>query len=138
MLRDNWPVKLIGYASAFFFGRRPAKGVFDDLQLWFVERRILMHTIGFHRAKSNRLSRPIDAMYRFVSKFSPAHWIPLVFYPPTYQARYNDIRTQFLLDDTVIPQRKHGPGYSLMLAGGALVAFCLALYGEYILVFIAP
>ena len=36
----NWDKKLIGYISAFFFGRRPAKGVFDDVQLLFAERRV--------------------------------------------------------------------------------------------------
>lgn len=37
----NWKVKLTGLAAALFFGKRPAKGFFDDLQLWFVERRII-------------------------------------------------------------------------------------------------
>jgi len=138
LFRDNWPKRLMGYASGLFFGRRPIKGVFDDLQLWFVERRVLLDTTGFHRDEPNWLTKHIDAAYQFISRLSPAGRIPLFLYPPTYQARYNDLRTQFLLDSNAIPQGRHGPGHSLLLAGGAFVAFCLALYGEYVLVFIAP
>lgn len=36
---ENWPKKVIGYGAAFLFGRRPARGVFDGMQLWFAERR---------------------------------------------------------------------------------------------------
>jgi len=36
----DWPKKLVGFFAAFVFGRRPAKAVFDDMQLLFVERRI--------------------------------------------------------------------------------------------------
>lgn len=138
LFRDNWPKRLMGYASGLFFGRRPIKGVFDDLQLWFVERRVLLDTTGFHRDEPNWLTKRIDAAYQFISRFSPARHIPLALYPPTYQARYNELRTRFLQDATAIPQERHGPGHSLLLAGGAFVAFCLALYGEYIMVFIAP
>ena len=34
--------KLVGYGAAFFFGRRPAKAVFDDLQLWIAERMVAL------------------------------------------------------------------------------------------------
>jgi hypothetical protein len=37
---DNWQDKLKGFAAAYFFGRRPAKGVFDDFQVWFIKRRV--------------------------------------------------------------------------------------------------
>jgi hypothetical protein len=37
----SWPEKLIGYASAFFMGRRPAKGVCDDLQWYMAQQRVL-------------------------------------------------------------------------------------------------
>jgi hypothetical protein len=37
---EQWPKKLIGFTSAFFFGHRPALAVIDDIQLWFAERRV--------------------------------------------------------------------------------------------------
>lgn len=40
VVTDSYPQKLIGLGAAFVFGRRPAKGVFDDLQVWFAERRV--------------------------------------------------------------------------------------------------
>jgi hypothetical protein len=61
---DNWNKKLIGYAAAFFFGRRPAYGVFDDMQLFFVEQRLLAG--------------------------KPLRWYHL----PNFQARYNDLKDQ--------------------------------------------
>jgi hypothetical protein len=60
-----WPTKLVGYFAAFVFGRRPAKGVFDDVQLLFVERRATMH------------AKP--------------YW----FSTPAFKARYNDTVAQF-------------------------------------------
>lgn len=36
----DWPKKLIGYFAAFVFGRRPARGLIDHLQLFFAERRV--------------------------------------------------------------------------------------------------
>lgn len=59
---QNWQKKLLGYGASLFFGRRPVKGVFDDLQLWFAERLV------------------IDEK-RF-------RW----YHPPTFRARCNDIR----------------------------------------------
>lgn len=61
---QDWDKKLMGYGAAFFFGRRPAKGVMDGLQLWFAERRVL-------------LGRPVV-------------W----YHPPTFQARYNEVKAQ--------------------------------------------
>lgn len=60
----DWPKKLIGLAAAFFFGRRSAKAVIDDMQLVFAERRV-----------ANGL--PL----RF-------------YHPPTFKARVNDIAGQ--------------------------------------------
>jgi hypothetical protein len=57
----NWDKKLVGYGAAFFWGRRPVKGVFDDLQLvvaqWMVANGKAVHAL----------------------------------LPPTFQARYNDV-----------------------------------------------
>jgi hypothetical protein len=58
----QWPNKLMGYAAAFVFGRRPAKAVFDDLQLWQCERQVLR----------GRRSAP---------------W----YYPPTWKATFHDV-----------------------------------------------
>ncbi|MDQ6731746.1 MAG: hypothetical protein M3022_16035 [Actinomycetota bacterium] len=54
--------RLMGFAASFFFGRRPARGAFDDVQLWFAERHVA-------------LGKPI-------------RW----YHPPTFAARCNDIR----------------------------------------------
>lgn len=70
---DNWDRKVMGYAAAFCFGRRPVRGVWDDLQLWFVERRVL-------------------------AEQAPPKW-----YPPAFQARYHYLHDCYLLDSTVIP-----------------------------------
>ncbi len=35
---SNWDKKIMGYAAAFFFGRRPMKQVFNGVQLWFARR----------------------------------------------------------------------------------------------------
>jgi hypothetical protein len=56
---SNWDKKLMGFAASFFFGRRPLRRVFDDVQLWFAKR---------HAASA-----------------TPAHW----YHPPAYQARCN-------------------------------------------------
>jgi hypothetical protein len=57
----DWPKKVIGYGAALFMGRRPAKGVFDDLQLWVAEW--------------------------FVRNGKSVHRL----LPPTFQARYNEV-----------------------------------------------
>jgi hypothetical protein len=61
---ENWPKRVMGFAAAFLFGRRPAKAVYDDIQLWFAERRVALD--------------------------KPLHW----FYTPPFKARYNAIREQ--------------------------------------------
>jgi len=61
VVTDGWDKKLLGYGAAFFFGRRPVKGVFDDLQLWVVQQMV-SHGKGLRG-----------------------------FLPPTFQARYNDV-----------------------------------------------
>lgn len=58
---QNWDKKLIGYFAAFVFGRRPAKGFFDDMQLSLAQRRVI-------QGKKVR-------------------W----YHPPAYRARYNEV-----------------------------------------------
>ena len=41
---SNWDKKIMGYAAAFFFGRRPMKQVFNGIQLWFAR-----HSTEDHR-----------------------------------------------------------------------------------------
>ena len=57
----SWDKKLIGYGASLFFGRRPMSEVFDDVQFRFAARMV-------KRGKGLRF------------------W-----YPPTLQARYNDL-----------------------------------------------
>jgi hypothetical protein len=61
---DAWPRKVMGYSAALFFGRRPAKAVFDHMQLIFAERQVAL-------GKNTR-------------------W----YQPPTYQARINSLKAQ--------------------------------------------
>lgn len=59
----TWDKKLIGYGASLFFGRRPMRRVFDDVQLWFARRR----------ANGNP-------------------FFPGALLPPPYEARVNDLR----------------------------------------------
>jgi hypothetical protein len=61
---SNWDKKLMGLAASFFFGRRPLRRVFDEVQLWFAERH--------------------------VASRAPTHW----YHPPTYRARCNHVAAQ--------------------------------------------
>jgi hypothetical protein len=54
----------MGYSAALFFGRRPAKAVFDHMQLIFAERQVALG--------------------------KNTHW----YQPPTYQARINSLKAQ--------------------------------------------
>lgn len=57
---NNFPRKALGLVAAFMFGRRPAKPIFDDIQLWFAQ----VHAVS---------GRPVAAWHL-----------------PTYRARYNE------------------------------------------------
>jgi hypothetical protein len=60
---ENWPKKVMGYGAAFFFGRRPAAAVFDEIQLWFAERRVaLKKPLRFYHTP------PFKARYNVVSE----------------------------------------------------------------------
>ena len=64
-ITNGYPTKIMGVFSGFFFGRRPARGVFDDVQAMVVKRR---------RATGREFSR----------------WSKL-FLPAGYLARYTDV-----------------------------------------------
>jgi hypothetical protein len=61
---SNWDKKLMGLAASFFFGRRPLRRVFDEVQLWFAQRHVASRT--------------------------STHW----YHPPTYRARCNHVASQ--------------------------------------------
>jgi hypothetical protein len=134
---ENWQQKLTGYAAAYVMGRRPAKGVFDDLQLWFAERRVLIETGGFGPQNRSWVTEKIDQTYHFISRYSPVRKIPLWIYPPTYQARYNEVRANYAANQECIPKSQHGPYYAILLTTGLVAGFVLAIFGEYVFVFIA-
>lgn len=87
---SQWPNKLMGYAAAFFLGRRPAKAVFDDLQLWLCEQRVLRDqylprtTTWLHRL---HLATVVQGLGKR-SVQSSAPW----YYPPTWKATFNDVK----------------------------------------------
>jgi hypothetical protein len=65
MVTSNWPKKLMGYGAALFWGRRPVKGVFDDVQLWFAEW-LYKHDTFVDRAVFKILPPPFKARYNRV------------------------------------------------------------------------
>lgn len=100
--KQNWDKKLMGLGASFFFGRRPMRAVFDDVQLRLVQRRI---------AADKPLAR---------------------YHPPTFRARYNDIRGPSGND----PDPSSRAVDSLIL-GAALIAGPLAALGGYVLMVVA-
>ncbi|MDQ6948518.1 MAG: hypothetical protein M3256_20235 [Actinomycetota bacterium] len=90
---QGWPQKALGLGASFFFGRRPMRGVFDDVQLWFVERR--------------------------VARRKPVYW----YHPATFKARYNSVASEgtnvTVHNDRVVSAMM----LSLILVGGVLAAY---------------
>jgi len=100
---QNWDKKLIGYSASFFFGRRPARGAFDDVQLWFAERRVALG--------------------------KPVRW----YHPPTFAARYNDIKSR----GVTAAQMHQGRWQSGIMLGVVAVSLALAGLGWYALNYLA-
>jgi hypothetical protein len=111
VIRSLWtadvPEKVIGLFASFVFARRVGRGVFDDVQLFFAERR---HAAG----------RPLAAYHRLV---------------PTFEARYNGIRAARDAGDGAGNHR--GPWASWILVGSIPVGIALAGFGYYVLAYIA-
>lgn len=106
-LLEDWPRKVIGLAAAFYFGHRPAKAVIDDIQLWFVERRI-------ERGRGLRF-----------------------YHPPPFKARYNDfLRTETSLQAGARTARGGRARY-LITTVIVVLAGADAAYGYYVLNYIA-
>ncbi len=40
---SEWPQKAMGLGASFFFGRRPMKATYDNVQTYFAERRVARH-----------------------------------------------------------------------------------------------
>lgn len=62
MWNEGWDKKVVGFGASLFIGRRPMRKVFDDVQLFFAERRVLL-------GKDTRF-----------------------YHPPTFKARVNAVR----------------------------------------------
>lgn len=72
-LTDNWQKKVPAYGAAFFWGRRPAKPMFDDIQLWVCEWMFKNGKVMHHAL------------------------------PPTWQARYNTVTTEGIESEQAHP-----------------------------------
>ncbi len=107
LLTSDVDKKLLGYGASLFFGRRVVKGVFDDLQLWFVERRI----------RSGK---------------SVSRW-----YPAPYQARYNVVKEQTSTHGLGVIEHDESATLVFVKLAAGLTMLGLVLTGLYVLIFIA-
>jgi len=129
-LASAWPNKLMGYAAAFFMGRRPAKAVFDDMQLWLCEQRVLRDqyipssTKWYHRFYPERILSRLEAR----TPDSPAPW----YYPPTWKATFNDVKSSGATE-----AKLHGTVPVIVIRCLVALAVVLVLQGWYIMLFIA-
>jgi hypothetical protein len=125
-----WPNKLMGYAAAFFFGRRPAKAVFDDLQLWLCEQRALRDQYLVSSGKWYHRFYPRQILSRMQARTadSAAPW----YYPPTWKATFNDVKSTGATE-----AKLHGTLPVIFIKCLMTVAVVLVLQGWYIMLFIA-
>lgn len=129
-LESHWPNKLMGYAAAFFAGRRPAKAVFDDLQLWLCEQRVLRDqylprgSTWFHRVQHAARRGPLGRR----SGRSTAPW----YYPPTWKATFNDVQSTGVTEAEL-----HGRAPVLAIRVLMVAALCLVVQGWYVITVIA-
>lgn len=110
----SWDKKVIGYGASLFVGRRPMRKVFDDVQLWFAERRLLL-------GKSVRF-----------------------YHPPTFKARFNGLKMSeaprpggTFASGAGINRARHQGALNTVLTGGILVGLAFAGFGYYVLTYIA-
>lgn len=104
---ENWPKKVIGFAAAFFFGHRPAKAVIDDIQLWFVERRV-------ERASGLR-----------------------AYHTPPFKARYNEFIGDARPPQAGVIRARGGRIRDALTTAILVLATADAGYGYYVLNYIA-
>lgn len=130
-LVDAWPNKLAGYAAAFIFGRRPFKGVSDDVQLWLCEQRYMRYQT--HEGKYAWYYHVLPPFIRKHLRKMSVHNPAPIRYSPTWKATYNDIRM-----NGVEPGVKYHPVLSVAIIpfitpiGAALFGF-----GYYVMTVIA-
>lgn len=103
----NLPEKVIGLFASFVFARRVGRGVYDDAQLFFAERR---HAAG----------KPLAAYHRLV---------------PTFEARFNGLPAADPALGAA--GSRHGRLASWLLVGSIPVGIALAGFGYYVLAYIA-
>ena len=118
---DNWDQKLMGYAAAFFFAVRPAKGEFDNLQELCALRR---------------LTRERTGQYMLWQRLPVLGWLwrhlPKVL-PRSYEARLNDLRQQTDITLELGDNRVFTAVMSLV----TIIGLGLAAHGWYVLKYIA-
>lgn len=105
LVTNDWEEKLAGLGAAFMFGRRPVKGVFDDMQSVFALRRVM------------------------------ARKPPPRYYPPTFTARFRELQELAVIQEVDV--KRYGAFVTRLMSAAVIVGILLALYGAYILIFIA-
>lgn len=106
---NGWDAKIMGFVASFFFGKRPAKGVMNHVQLFWVARR---WNLGNDK---------------------PSWW-----WTPAYQARFNHFKDATAEKQNKALNRVRGSHVAVYsMVGGTLVLAALAGYGYYILKYIA-
>ena len=103
----NVPEKVIGLFASFVFARRVGRGVYDDVQLFFAERR---HAAG----------KPLARYHRLV---------------PSFEARYNGVGESRAASGGGGTAR--GRWASWILVASIPVGIVLAGFGYYVLAYIA-
>jgi hypothetical protein len=108
--KGEWDKKVVGYGASLVAGRRPMRAVFDFVQGWFAERRVLL-----------------GKALRF-------------YHPPTFRARYNDITSHESAAGavaTVIDRAAHQGALNSLLLGAVVLLAAFAGFGYYVLTYIA-
>lgn len=94
IFKGNYDKKIVGLFASLVIGRRPMKKVYDDTQLYFAERRVLLH--------------------------KPIRW----YHPPTFKARYAGVVAEGVSADKEYHNKTLNTVMSLaVLAGVALAGF---------------
>ena len=107
LLTQDLDKKVLGFGTSLFWGRRVARANFDDMQLYIVEKRV-------------RSGKPVP------------RW-----YPPAFQARYNQVRSSVDLLGLGAIEHNHTTLMRWARTGAAIVAVGLVGFGAYVLAVIA-
>jgi hypothetical protein len=93
----NWDKKVMGLAASFCFGRRPLRKIFDGVQLWFAERRVIRR--------------------------QPVRW----YHPPTFRARCGQVSAKVSAGEAISPRRHGRLQAALVVITLVLAAALIAL-----------